>query len=129
MSAKVYVLTRGEYSDYGIEGVFSTKELAEKYARRIEKLQGAPHKETDVEEWDLDPVDLAPIMHPYRAWLGKGGRTSVQYGAGDGSKVSVSRDGTVFVPRILARSKQHAARVASEKRAEFLTQIGFDPEY
>ena len=28
---KVYVITRGEYSDYGIERIFSTREAAEKY--------------------------------------------------------------------------------------------------
>lgn len=40
---KVFVVTQGSYSDYHIEAIFSTKELAE------ESGQG------DINEWELDP--------------------------------------------------------------------------
>src|SRR3990170_494625 len=33
---KAYVVTKGEYSDYGIEGVFLDKALAERWATRVE---------------------------------------------------------------------------------------------
>ena len=41
---KVYVITSGEYSDYGIDAVFTDKALAEEYAdrnpsRRIETYE------------------------------------------------------------------------------------------
>lgn len=31
----IYVVTWGEYSDYNIEGIFSTKELAKEYIGRM----------------------------------------------------------------------------------------------
>ena len=48
---KVYIVTSGEYSDYGIEAVFSTREMAEKYI--------ATNNTTDypydyIEEYDID---------------------------------------------------------------------------
>lgn len=46
MSATIYVVTDGEYSDYHICGVFSTKVKAEKYC--------ADTREGGVEEWLLD---------------------------------------------------------------------------
>ena len=48
--SKVYVLTEGSYSDYGIEGVFATKEGAEAYIRRFPGL----HRDYDIEEYELD---------------------------------------------------------------------------
>jgi len=42
----VYVVTNGEYSDYQIEGVFSTRALAEAY----ESLRGP----SVIEEWPID---------------------------------------------------------------------------
>ncbi len=49
--SKVYVVTRGEYSDYSISHVFSTLELAEKYI--------GENTDYGVEVYDLDPsVDM-----------------------------------------------------------------------
>ena len=55
----VYVLTDGKYSDYGIIGIFSTREKAEEY---VKENNDGPHPgwwtrySTDrIEEWDLDP--------------------------------------------------------------------------
>lgn len=42
----VYVVTSGEYSDYGIDAIFSEKKLSEEY---IENGDG-----TNIEEWYLD---------------------------------------------------------------------------
>ena len=49
----VYIVTAGEYSDYGISSVFSTKELAETYANEFNKIH--PYESpTSVEEWEVD---------------------------------------------------------------------------
>jgi hypothetical protein len=50
---KVYVVTRGEYSDYRIVAIFSTKELAQQLADELDnsKRYGEDAK---VEEWSLD---------------------------------------------------------------------------
>ena len=45
--AKVFIVTSGEYSDYGINAVFSTRELAEQYLDTKDDDYG-------IEEYDLD---------------------------------------------------------------------------
>jgi hypothetical protein len=47
---KVWIVTRGEYSDYHIEAVFSTEERADNFARLI----SSRYEEASAEEWDLD---------------------------------------------------------------------------
>jgi len=48
----IYVLTEGDYSDYHILGVYSTKELA-KEAQFL-------FKDSDIEEYDLDNIPEHP---------------------------------------------------------------------
>jgi len=54
----VYIITSGAYSDYSIEFVYSTRELAE---RKLVQLDQKPEKYTyygnRIEEWELDPKD------------------------------------------------------------------------
>lgn len=44
---KIYVVTTGSYSDYSINSMFSTRELAEQYTKGI-------YEANDVEEYELD---------------------------------------------------------------------------
>lgn len=51
-----YVVTSGAYSDYRIEGVFSTKEKAEIFKKYLEKDGFSDYPE--IEEYELDkPID------------------------------------------------------------------------
>jgi len=50
----IWIVTSGSYSDYRIEGVFSTKDLADSFA---DKIGG----EVDVDEWCVD-VRCGEIM-------------------------------------------------------------------
>lgn len=43
--SKIYVVTSGEYSDYHIDAIVSTKELAKIYCNG---------SESDIEEWEMD---------------------------------------------------------------------------
>jgi len=52
----VYVVTQGEYSDYGIDEIFSTKALAERY------VNGDSQKR--IEEYELDK-ELEKISRPF----------------------------------------------------------------
>ena len=47
MEKKIYIVTSGEYSDYGIDAVFTTKEKAVKYVEQ----HGTYYK---IEEYNLD---------------------------------------------------------------------------
>lgn len=59
----LYVLTNGDYSDYHIVGIFSTRKLAEAYAKRHNEL--APKKHAgwfkyfaqDIEIWETNPIE------------------------------------------------------------------------
>ena len=48
--SNIFIVTSGDYSDYGISAVFSTRQLAEEYVQR----HGT---EYIVEEYPLDPLD------------------------------------------------------------------------
>lgn len=59
MAGKVFLISRGEYSDYYIETVFSNRPAAELYC--------ATHKDCEIEEYELcDTVDT-DIETVYRA--------------------------------------------------------------
>lgn len=60
---KVYIVTRGEYSDYYIEKVFSTREAAEKYVA----IDSGKDDEPQIEEYDLEDGSNIRIDRMYKA--------------------------------------------------------------
>lgn len=48
---KVYILTDGDYSDYHVVGVFSTRELAEDYVNSSER-----YEMDRIDEWEMDEL-------------------------------------------------------------------------
>ena len=60
---KVYVITRGEYSDYDIERIFSTREAAEKYCAMDNNEYYTP----TIEEWDLEDGSNIVCSNVYKA--------------------------------------------------------------
>jgi len=64
---KVFIVTEGEYSDYHIEGVFSTKEKA-KQAKEVFA------SENNITEWVIDNVpDCPPEVLPWQVYMNKEG--------------------------------------------------------
>src|SRR5579872_4521142 len=59
---KVYLVTHGDYSDYGVCAVFSTRELADKYVNG--------HNEYNIEEWGLDDNTENAIRTSYTCAIG-----------------------------------------------------------
>ena len=53
---KVYIVTEGEYSDYHIEEVFSTREKAESY---IALHNTSSYGYYQIEEYEIDNVEIA----------------------------------------------------------------------
>jgi len=47
---KVYAVSSGSYSDYRVNAIFSTKELAEEFMRYI-----PDNDYNDIEEYEIDP--------------------------------------------------------------------------
>lgn len=58
--SKIYVVTAGEYSDYGICAVFSTREQAEKYCACG---HGEYVEEYDLDAWSADGCEVAYRYH------------------------------------------------------------------
>ena len=58
MDKKIYIVTSGEYSDYGIDAVFTTKEKAVEYVEQ----HGTRY---NIEEYNLDE----PILKENKLWL------------------------------------------------------------
>lgn len=46
MKVKVYIVTWGEYSDFAVDKVFSTKRKAENYIKKEKQREGAYEPET-----------------------------------------------------------------------------------
>jgi len=108
----VYLVTRGEYSDYRISAVFSTRALAEALARLIPDAN-------DVGEYPLDPP--LPAKHPrWRVWMDREGNNA------ETKRVSWNSD---FLPKVVkgtfncyvnGEDETQAIKAANEKRAQFI---------
>ena len=69
---KVWLLTRGEYSDYSVVGIYSTKKKAQKTAAFMERIeQGDVH---EPKEWEMDDPHPHPEgFLPFYVWMDEEG--------------------------------------------------------
>lgn len=127
----LYVVTEGEYSDYHIVGIYSTKEQAEK----VKKYRSGLYEYPDIEEWELDanvPEDIDDIREYYRVtcyheryrddiWnckrftkTGKENITDCPW--------TLSRSGwfSIDIPCDRVKDEEHAKKIAYDKLAEIL---------
>jgi hypothetical protein len=120
--ATIYIVTSGEYSDYGIDAVFSTRELAEAYIKQFQDKW----QTMGVEEWTLDPwkKELRKGYKLYSLHMDKAGNTvdiSAQsygsYGLRDGEPYQGWDANGNMTLCLLARNETHAIKIANEKRA------------
>lgn len=129
----IYAVSDGEYSDYGILALFSTREKAERY---IEK-----HKEADqylsnpnIEEYELDSEDAKVFKKVYSIVMDVSTgnvthkrRNVVFMDEHKKTYCNFSIYETKLVPGLTAGSEisyEHATKVAAEKRLFFLSEIG-----
>jgi hypothetical protein len=120
--SKVYVVTRGERSDYGIVCIMSTRELAESYC------ENAPYQ-CEIDEYEVDERAEFVSWKVFTAWInttdGK-----ILLGNGVSKMVSPYLHGRVvseWVGRIVVESyisKEHAEKLAVEARRRYLRDGG-----
>ena len=124
----VYVVTSGEYSDYGIDAIFSTRELAQSF---IDAFKADKWHEMDIEEWDLDPnsTHLKQNRKPYFLRINKRGDVSdlevadSSYGfKKDLPEAEISYTANLEWMNIncFADDENHAVKIAGEKRSQIL---------
>ncbi len=111
----VFIVTEGDYSDYHITGVFTTKELAQNF---IDAGCG-----DNIEEFKVNPykVSLAKGYKPFFVRIGKGGDVKEIYdGSGYISHGFDVKGG--FYTTLFAKDEIHAAKIANERRTQILAQ-------
>jgi hypothetical protein len=137
MSEKtVWVIERGEYSDYRVMGVFSSKENAERVAEAINAADS--YSTATIAEWQLDPVvgELAKGFKPYYVRMHKDGqvesvRPSSMWTYEMGGRVNEweREEAPAYkgagLPNLLcvdtwARDEKHAVKIANEHRIQWL---------
>lgn len=123
---KIYVVVSGEYSDFGINAIFTTKELAELYISAFS--QKDRYEELIIQEWNIDPyeLELKQNRKPFRIIMDKEGNTiNIDYETSDFSlmpeRLIEFQWGTKnMICRCFADNKKHAVKIANEKRVQIL---------
>lgn len=126
---KVYMVTKGIYSEYKVCGVFSTKEKAERFITMFQ--DDADYN--DIEEMELNPIDKISIGRlPYIVVINKSGNIERAERANyngfilnQGSFKETfyflgTTENSLLAVLCLAKNKMHAIKIASEKRARIL---------
>jgi hypothetical protein len=120
---KIYIVTSGTYSDYGINAIFDTKELAKKYISAFDQK----YMEMNIEEWNLNEFDFRPGYKAYRVRMNKKGNTKEiewlyyhsQFSEDDNG-ISFTYDNGLMNCTVFAKDEKHAVKIANEKRIQYL---------
>lgn len=125
---RVFVVTSGEYSDYGIEAIYTDRALAEAYIKGRKEEYSPP----EIEEWRLDvgAEFLNMGYHSYRVRMDRDGN-SPEFGRGvvlncpeTNDSISLDTD-NYFWPQealfhVWAKSPEHAVKIANEHRVQMI---------
>jgi len=129
---KVYLVTRGSYSAYRVEAGFTTEEAARQYIDLFCKPEQVGWDEARIEEYELDPLaaERAKGVPYWRVWLDPNGNAHQpenQAPGPDDKPFSTDvhpNDAGSCITHCFAQDAEHAIKIASERRAEWLAQKG-----
>lgn len=122
----VYVLTRGQYSDFGIVGIFSSNEKAKEVAERLSEddIFGPIH---EPEEWEVD-AGHEELMKGESFWevsMYLDGQVRLTHNKGTPNACDFEDINEVFTTvdslsiKVMAKDEKTAIKIANEKRAQF----------
>ena len=121
---KVYVVTSGDYSDYDIRAIFTTKELAEKYKQSFIKKDGYRSYFNDIEEYELDAYseELKNGYKRFNVIMRKDGNT-ISVEPNDNyfeqiNKISFFNNNIYIL--VIAKDENHAIKIVNEKRTQII---------
>ena len=123
---KIYVVSSGEYSDYGIDAIFDSKDLAEKY---ISAFDQSCYDQMKIEEWELNPNENE-VKKSRKAFLVRmdkqGNANEVEwrdsaFGLRNTSlNISFTYNKELMNCYCFANDERHAVKIANEKRVQLL---------
>jgi hypothetical protein len=136
----IYAVNSGSYSDYSIDALFSSKELAEDY---MAKVKDGDYN--DIEEFQLDPPDADFIKRGYSVWsvhMLKDGTTerithgTDSYDIGNAGSHIIWKRSTapayrgkgvldILISDVWAKTEKHAIKIVNEKRAQMIASGEF----
>ena len=124
---KIYVVTSGEYSDYGINALFSTKELAQLY---MDKFNEPFSGYNDIMECEVDEMeaDLRSDRKPFNIIMERDGQIvrvdlGSTYGKYDAVVKTYYLKKEQFEISLFADNEEQAIKIANEKRLKYLLDI------
>jgi hypothetical protein len=130
---KVWIVTCGEYSEYGISAVFSTEENARLF---IEAVAPSHYDQGyRVEEYELDGApETRRGLKPFAVYMNQEGYVikCVHSSAPDApDSPEFKKHGFVagrFDLSVWARDEKHAIEVANDKRRQYIAEHGWPPK-
>lgn len=126
--SKVYIITKGEYSDFKIVTIVSRAESAEAICKNI---NGHEEAEAEYAEWEIDGGEWCKGLLPYYLYMSRDG-TSGSYMDDDelmGLRLDPLRKGGFMLRgKVWARDEKHAAKIANEKRAQLIAENQWPPD-
>lgn len=120
---KIYVVTAGDYSDYRIVAMFSTKKLAQSF---IDSFAASTvyDRFNDVEEYELNPFksDLSAGRKPYIVRMCKDGQVKQVklVEASDFHQSDRYSYGNEINISCFANDETHAIKIANERRVQII---------
>jgi hypothetical protein len=138
---KIYAVSSGDYSDYRVNALFSSKKLAEEFIEVMQKdnLYGGDYY--GIEEYELDPPTVDLIKRGYSVWsvLMLQDGTVERTHKTDNDKYDVSNAGFCRIwertkapafkgkgipdalnMKVWAKTEQAAIKIVNEKRAQMI---------
>lgn len=131
---KVYLITAGEYSDYGVVAVCSTREKAEHFCEVLNRNGGVYGDQAEIEEYPIDSIPIDDLDIPVWCVCFKGPPFYVynvmkrdRGGALDINKLnpyrvhdySTSSGGSDYAVDVMAETEEEAIKKASDYLAKY----------
>lgn len=119
MEKIIYLVSSGEYSDYGVRGVFSNRENAQAYIDKYKWRWAQPQ----IEEYRLD-FGIKETVWSVEMFLEDGNHANAHiedYPRGVSSECSVH--GMKFRCKVVAKDKKHAIKLANTRRIIYKSRV------
>lgn len=134
---KIYLVTSGEYSDYGVDAVFTTRKKAQDY---IDSLGDDSNSYYDIELYDLDPQSLmqregvriygvkfnVATGFVYHVWVIDEKYVDLKYLKLNEPWKLQQDHGLGYGVKVKAKDKDHAIKIVGDIRRELKLKLGYE---